>query len=208
MRRALITGFGPFPGVKHNPSGVLAERLGRSGIARRLGWTVETALFPTGYGVVGERIAALARANPAPDFVLMLGVASRAKWLRVELRAKNRVSSTYRDATGRRPASRRLEAGAETTRFGRHQGAALAGALRGAGVPARVSRDTGSYVCNFAYWRMLKAMPRETSVLFVHIPLPARAGVRKRDPRPSLPAMEAALKALALRLMTRAKARR
>jgi pyroglutamyl-peptidase len=205
MRRAYITGFGPFPGVRHNPSGVLAARLGRSGLARRLGWALESVEFPTGYGIVGERIAALATKNPAPEFVLMLGVAARAKGLRVELRARNRVSATYRDASGRRPGSRRLEAGAEVTRFGRHQGAALAGALRNAGVPARVSRDTGSYVCNFAYWRMLKAMPRETSVLFVHIPLPARAGVRKRDPRPSLARMEAALKALTLRLMTRAK---
>ncbi|MFY8112701.1 MAG: peptidase C15 [Rhabdaerophilum sp.] len=192
--RALVTGFGPFPGVKHNPSGVIAGAIARSGRWARLGWRVEGLAFPTDYRHVEVRIGALAEDPPA--FVVMLGVAARSRQLRVEMVARNRVSATARDAAGRKVKRRVLEPGAETIRPGRHAGAALVRDLRMAGVPARRSFDAGRYVCNAGYWWMLDAMPRGTRVVFVHIPLPGRAGRRRREPRPGLPAMIRAVTAL------------
>ena len=203
----LITGFGPFPSVPVNPSETLARRIAGAKGWQRLGWTPRVLTFKTGYSIVAEAIDRESVAMPAPAFVVMLGVASRAKWLRIELRAKNRVSATHRDATSARPGSTVLKAGAETTRFGRHPGPLLVTALRKTQVPAQLSRDTGRYVCNASYWRMLGAMPESTEVVFVHIPLPAKPGARKRDPRPTMDAMATGLTAVIRTMMARARLR-
>jgi len=200
----LITGFGPFPGVPVNPSETLARRVAGVGSWARLGWRADTRAFRTGYGIVNAAIDDLVAAKPAPAFVVMLGVAARAKWARVELRAKNRVSVTHRDATSARPASASLMPGAETTRFGRHPGRVLVDALRKAQVPTRLSRDTGRYVCNAAYWRMLGAMPKATEAVFIHIPLPAKHGIRKRDPRPTMDAMTRGITSVVRAMIARA----
>ncbi len=207
MPTALLTGFGPFPGVPRNPSEVLAARIAASKRWARLGWGIRHHAFMTGYDIVAKAIDKEAAREPAPAFVVMLGVAARAKWLRIELRAKNRVSATHRDATSIRPASTVLKPGAEATRFGRHTGTPLVRTLRVEKVPACLSRDCGRYVCNAAYWRMLGSMPRETEVVFVHIPLPSKAGIRKRDPRPDMAAKERALTALMLAMIGRAQVR-
>lgn len=208
MPRALITGFGPFPGVPRNPSGILMRRVAGAGHWRRLGWDIDGVLFPTGYSIVARMISEYAEVGPPPAFVVMLGVAARAKWLRVELRAKNRVSIHHRDAAGNRPAAFQLERGHAVTRFGRHPGAVLVSTLRARQVPARLSRDTGRYVCNAAYWQMLGAMPAGTEIVFVHIPMPALIGTRRHDPRPTLPGMERALAALVGAMIRRARVRR
>lgn len=194
--RVLVTGFGPFPGVRVNPSAALARLVSGQGRWRRLGWQVFRHEFPTRYAIVAEEIARLA-AGPAPDCVILLGVAARSKAMRIELLARNRVSRTLRDAGAGRPGSGIIAPGAVAMRPGRHAGKALVTVLRAAGAPAEPSLSAGRYVCNFAYWHMLAAMPRSTQVLFVHVPMPARAGIRKRDRRPSLVAMAKSLTALA-----------
>ncbi len=204
----LVTGFGPFPGVPVNPSETLARGIAGAREWQRLGWEIRHHAFRTGYALVEAAIAEEAAGHPPPAFVVMIGVAARSKALRVELRAKNRVSATHRDATSARPASTCLQPGAETTRFGRHPGKPLVAALRQAMVPARLSRDTGRYVCNAAYWRMLAAMPARTEVVFIHIPLPSSSGLRKRDPRPGMAGMARGLKAVMRVLIARARIRR
>ena len=204
----LITGFGPFPGVKVNPSETLARCVAGLKTWQLLGWNAEAMAFPTGYDIVSLKIDEKAAERPAPAFVVMLGVAAREKELRVELRAKNRVSTTHRDATSAKPRSTCLAPGAETTRFGRYPGLAVLRALHMAGVQARLSRDTGRYVCNAAYWRMLGAMPEKTEVLFLHIPLPAKAGARKSDRRPTMTVMARGITAVVRVMMLRARFRR
>ena len=71
-------------------------------------------------------------------------------------------------------------------------GAAGAGA-GAAGVGAGLSRDAGRYLCNFAYWHMLRALP-EAQVVFVHVPMPNSG--KKGDRRPSMGQMERALRAM------------
>ncbi|MCZ8188077.1 MAG: peptidase C15 [Beijerinckiaceae bacterium] len=204
-RRALVTGFGPFPGVKHNPSGEIARALDGAGRWKRLGWRVEGLAFPTDYRHVEARIGAVAQEPPA--FVVMLGVAARSQRLRVERVARNRVSATARDAAGRKVNRRVLEPGAGAIRPGRHAGPVLMRDLRQAGVPTGISHDAGRYVCNAAYWWMLGAMPRETRIVFVHIPLPGRPGQRRHETRPTLPAMIRAITALVQAEIGRARRR-
>jgi pyroglutamyl-peptidase len=185
----LVTGFGPFPRVPRNPSEILAQRLAQ-------GWNlrhqrVQAHVFKTAYATVECDIKNLAALRPRA--VLMLGVAARAKGLRVEQFAINRRATAARDAGGALPGTPVIRAGAAAFRAGRHKGAPLVGRLREAGVSARISRDAGRYLCNFAYWTMLAAVP-DAMVCFIHIPLPG--GRAKGDIRPSLREMERALRAL------------
>jgi pyroglutamyl-peptidase len=86
-------------------------------------------------------------------------------------RARNRVS-LFPDAGGHRPAARTIVPHAPARRnplpFAR-----LAMAARSTGLAALRSRNAGTYLCNYAYWRALEAAhspggPR--LVLFVHVP--------------------------------------
>jgi pyroglutamyl-peptidase len=79
--------------------------------------------------------------------------------------------------------------------------AALARAMRGAGVPARVSRDAGRYVCNHFYFLLLRRLAGRA--VFVHVPrLPEEAARLGGGPSLSLDQVEGAVRA-GLRLMER-----
>ena len=91
------------------------------------------------------------------------------------------MSVLFPDAGGFRPAQAGDRAGAAGLRNPRPL-ARLVEAAREAGVRAAPSRNAGSYLCNYIYWRALEAArtaggPR--LVAFVHVP-PV-----KRKPRPS-----------------------
>lgn len=200
---ALITGFGPFPRVPCNPSAEIARIVAQDRRWRRLGWRIEAGIFPTRYGIVAETIARLAAQTP-PRFVVMLGVAARARRLRVEMVAQNRVSGVHRDAGMARPGAAVIAPAAGAIRRGRHAGPVLVRALRRAGVPAEPSFSAGRYVCNFAYWHMLGAFPAPTEIVFVHVPMP-QAPWRRRDPRPDRARMAHALTWLVAAMIARAR---
>src|SRR3954470_14786749 len=110
----LITGFGPFPGAPFNPTGELVQHLARIrrpafATTRRIGH-----VFPTSYAVLDNDFPALVRRH-RPDVILMFGLASRTRHLRVETIAKNILSGSLPDVTGTRPAQSRVAAGAATT---------------------------------------------------------------------------------------------
>lgn len=185
----LITGFGRFPRVARNPAQTLALRLASGWRFRPL--RVAAHVFETVYGIVEAEVRELVALRP--QAVLMLGVAARAKAMRVELRAVNRRAPSARDARKALPASPVIAHGGPVYRVGRHKGRALVQRLRAAGVAAGLSRDAGHYLCNFAYWHMLDSLP-EARVVFVHIPMPNSG--KKGDRRPSMAQMECALRAM------------
>ena len=92
----LITGFGPFPGAPFNPTAALAQRLA----ARRRPAFADIKrvahLFETSYAAVERELPVLLR-RVRPDVVLLFGVATRTKYLRVEMRARNARSPLFPD---------------------------------------------------------------------------------------------------------------
>ncbi|MCA0407233.1 MAG: peptidase C15 [Proteobacteria bacterium] len=185
----LITGFGPFPRVPRNPAQLLAQKLGAGWRFRHV--RAAFHVFETAYASVEAEVRALAASRP--QAVLMLGVAARTKAMRVELRAVNRRASGARDARKALPPSPVIAPGGPVYRAGRHKGGALVQRLRAAGVAAGHSRDAGRYLCNFAYWHMLGALP-EARVVFIHISMPNSG--KKGDRRASMGQMERALRAM------------
>ena len=186
----LITGFGPFPGAPFNPTETLALRLG----ARRRPALADveriTHVFRTSYAAVDAELPDLI-ARHRPDVLLMFGLAPRTPHLRIETRARNAVSAVHPDAGGRVRHTAGIRPGQPATLAGRAPFRQLVRAARGAGVPARLSRDAGSYLCNYIYWRGLETRSGNRSVpggrvpdgrvpvvAFVHVPRV------RRTPRP------------------------
>jgi len=169
--RLLVTGFGPFPRMPRNPSAALARSVAAAPRLRRLGIEARAAVLTTAYATLAAELDPLLAERP--DAVLMIGVAGRERQVRVETRATSRRSTLFPDRHGEVPRRAGAEGAREAARRSRvNAGAALRALLRH-GLPARISRDAGRYLCNAAYFR---ALTRRGPTLFIHIPKPPKAG--------------------------------
>ena len=172
----LITGFGPFPGAPYNPTGALVHSLAR---LRRPGLgDVRLAghVFRTSYAAVDRELPLLIQ-KWRPDVVLMWGLASKSRFIRVETCARNSRSVTLPDAMGEGAQSRTVAVGGPVRLTGRAPFAPIVAALRRAGLPVRLSDNAGRYLCNYLYWRALESAGshRPRMALFVHVPKLSRA---------------------------------
>jgi pyroglutamyl-peptidase len=168
----LITGFGAFPGAPFNPTEALVEALVRCrhptyADVRRL-----AHIFPVSYAAVDRDLPALV-ARERPDVLLMFGLAARTKWLRIETRARNVLNRLAPDAAGHIAGSATIAQDGPQMRALRVPALRLVRAAVAAGVPARISRDAGDYLCNYLCWCAAATAPRLTA--FVHVPLVGRA---------------------------------
>ena len=170
MRTILITGFDRFPGSPVNPSGLVATRL----VGRRrpafVGMRRIAHVFATCYDAVDRELPALL-ARERPDIVVMFGVATRSRRVRIEERARNRIA-LFPDASRYRPEARIIAPHRDAMRNPLPI-ARLVKAARAAGVAAAPSRNAGAYLCNYVYWRALEATARPDGpgfVIFIHLP--------------------------------------
>ena len=168
-RTILVTGFEPFGGEAVNASWEAARKLD----GWRLGEFAAVArLLPCAYDAsVKELIRAIETLKPGA--VLMTGQAARRAVVCVERFARNLDDAAAPDNLGHlrkavaisEGAPERLEAAAPVK--------AIAGAIREAGIPARVSRSAGGFVCNHLYFgalQYLRDTGRATPAVFVHLP--------------------------------------
>jgi pyroglutamyl-peptidase len=180
MLTILIAGFGRFPGSPVNPSGIVAMRLA---MRRRplLDATKRIShVFATRYAAVDRELPALL-ARETPDVVVLFGVAGRTRRLRIEERAHNRASVLFPDAGGNRPQTPAIVRGAAARR-GPIPPERLVTAARSVGVAAMRSRNAGTYLCNYAYWRALESVASPGGpklAVFIHVP-PVRAKAKPR----------------------------
>jgi len=181
----LITGFGPFPGAPFNPTAALVRRLA---VRRRpaLAEVVRVAhVFATRYAAVDAELPDLV-ARHRPDVLLMFGLAARTPFLRIEVRARNAVSRLAPDASGRVRPTAGIQPGGPAALAGRAPFRRLLRAARVARVPARLSRDAGAYLCNYAYWHGSEAACGNRPiplVVFVHVPRVRRAAAARKTKR-------------------------
>lgn len=174
--RLLITGFGAFPGMAVNPSAVVAARVGAAARLRRAaGGPPRAVVLRTAYAALETELGPLLA--EAPLAVLMIGVAGRTRRVRVEMRAANRASRLMPDAGGSPSRRLTLTTSGPAARWAGPAAARAEAILRRTGLPVRLSRDAGRYLCNAAYYRALAA---PCPVLFLHIPKPPRIGPRRR----------------------------
>jgi pyroglutamyl-peptidase len=168
-RTILVTGFEPFGGEAVNASWEAARKLD----GWRLGEFAAVArLLPCAYDAsVKELIRAIETLKP--EMILMTGQAAQRAVVCVERFARNLDDAAAPDNLGHlrkavaiaEGAPERLEAAAPVK--------AIAGAIREAGIPARVSRSAGGFVCNHLYFgalQYLRDTGRATPAVFVHLP--------------------------------------
>ena len=186
----LVTGFGSFEDVGHNPSGEVALALEREPPA---GTRVRAVELPVTFGGVE---AALERGLAAlgedrPRALLGLGVQKLASF-RLERRARGRLTGRRTDNAGR-SASRHAR-GRAVDRATRVPLEPLIELLERAGAPRAVlSEEAGGYVCERTYHALLTAGERlGIPALFLHVP-PAEA----LAPEAQLPIVRALVRALA-----------
>lgn len=166
--RVVIAGFGPFPGAPANPSGRLAIALARRRRPALAGIEITSHVFATAYNAVERDLPKLLARRP--DVLLIFGLAGRRRHVCIETRARNARSILFPDVSGWRPKRAVIEPG-EGALKGNAPFQRLLNALRRTALPARLSRDAGAYLCNYAYWRALQhARDGRPLVQFVHIP--------------------------------------
>jgi pyroglutamyl-peptidase len=156
----------------------LVERLKRVG---RPNLRLVAHIFPTEYAAVDRDLPRLIE-QYRPDALLMFGLHGRARTLRIEILARN-VLGRHRDASGIFARSRAIVPGLSHAPMAT-PAARLARAAWRAGVPAVMSRDAGSYLCNYLCWRATqttKSGPRLAA--FIHVPPIARKAQRRGTSR-------------------------
>lgn len=188
-RTILVTGFEPFGGEAVNSSWEAARKLD--------GWRVGefaavARLLPCAYDASVKKLIEAIEAL-RPEAVLMAGQAARRGVVCVERFARNLDDAAAPDNLGMvRTAAvicavaERLEAATPVE--------AIADAIREAGIPARVSRSAGGFVCNHLYFGALQYLRDKrsaTPAVFVHLPATPRQTAPAASAR-RLPAAEAA----------------
>jgi pyroglutamyl-peptidase len=173
--RVLLTGFGPFPGVPHNPSAWLAEALAAAlpALDCDLHWQV----LPTEWETVAALVPGLHQ-TLQPHVMIHFGLSERSKTFRIERSAHNRTAPRP-DAKGALPSSAMILAQRPDRLDTRLPAAILAAYLRAQGLAVTTSHSAGSYLCNFLYYLSLDRGARQENAplaLFVHIPLTSAHG--------------------------------
>ncbi len=165
----LLTGFGPFPGVPSNASGVLAGRLAEAARARFPARRFSAETLPAEWRAAPRRLTALLD-EARPVLSLHFGVSQAALGFVIETHARN-AARPAPDARGAPPRGPRvIENGADSLPATFPADAILANLLA-AGLPARLSRDAGAYLCNAVLYHALhRGAARPEMTGFVHIP--------------------------------------
>ena len=194
--KILLTGFEPFGGEDVNPSWEAVQRLqapeGTELIRLRL---------PVVFREAGEQLAAALR-REQPDLVLCIGQAAGRDAITPERLGVNLMDASIPDNAGFQPREEPVLPGAPAAYFVRLPVAALAQAIRAAGVPARVSNSAGLFVCNALLCRLLHEIETHYPQMrggFLHVPcLPEQAerlGKGKALPSLALPEIVRGLQA-------------
>ena len=169
--RILVAGFGPFPGAPVNPTSRLVRALARRPRPASERVEVICHVFSTRYRAVDRALPKLIKQH-RPDAMLMFGLATRSRAIRIEMQARNRISH-HPDAGGFTPGPCAIETGAPRVLPVRADPEALLSAAQSAALPARLSRDAGDYLCNYTLWRVLRSGEQASGpafAAFVHVP--------------------------------------
>jgi pyroglutamyl-peptidase len=182
-RTILVTGFEPFGGEAVNASWEAARKLDGW---RRGEYAAVARLLPCAYDAsVKELIRAIETLRP--EAIVMTGQAARRSVVCVERFARNLDDAAAPDNLGVlrqgvavcEGAPERLKAAAPFK--------AIAGAIREAGISARVSRSAGGFICNHLYFgalHYLRDTGRATPAVFIHLPATPRQTRRAASARP------------------------
>lgn len=172
--KALITGFEPFGGDPVNPSIEVARSV--PSIVGR--YNVVAEQLPVVYGRSLRMLRQMIRAE-RPDCVICLGLAGGRKQLSLETVARNLMDARIPDNDGNQPRGQAIDPRAPLTLRTRLPARAILRSLAARGISASLSRSAGSYLCNYAFYSLMRHAAREDPALrggFIHLPYDPELG--------------------------------
>ena len=139
-----------------------------------------------------------------PEALLMTGQAARRAVVCVERFAHNLDDATAPDNDGDLRRALRISRAAPEWLEATAPAGAIARAMKAAGIPARISRNAGGFVCNHLYFGALRYLGGQDSAIpavFVHLPVtpeqtPPGASAKRMTPDKAADALRAAAGAL------------
>ena len=175
----LLSGFGPFADVKVNVSWQVAERLDGEVIC---GMRVVAVKLPVVWDEARDRLRAAVKEH-GPAAAICLGV-GRPGWIDVETVARNRRVNR-KDVLGRKPELLVVERGGPSIIPTRLPVERIVERTRELGVAVRTSTDAGDYICNDAFYAILRATEDQAKdppvpAGFIHLPLARPEGPSTR----------------------------
>ena len=145
MKKLLITGFDPFGGETVNPAWeavkLLPDHIGNYMLCK--------LQIPTVFGL-GAATVLEAAATIQPDAILCVGQAGGRAAVTPERIAVNIRDAKISDNAGNRPIGEFVTAEGPAAYFSTLPIAAMAQAIRDAGLPGAVSNSAGAFVCIFS----------------------------------------------------------
>lgn len=169
--RVLVTGFGPFPGVPRNISATVAERLGFAVRRRFPSAHVVFSALPTEWDVAPAHVGDLVL-DLRPRIALHFGVSDQATGFVIETVARNHAHKI--DAAGMSPELPLIDPFGPPEMATQLPAARLRARLARLGLPVKLSRDAGAYLCNAVFYRSVLAQRAAGTggrSGFIHLPV-------------------------------------
>jgi pyroglutamyl-peptidase len=166
----LLTGFGPFPGVRRNASAVLVKRLATCAQKALPHYRFAAAVLPTEWVAAPHLLSELYTRHD-PVLALHFGVAPNMRGFRIEKEARNFCRPSP-DAAGCLPVLDRVSADGAPTLASTIAAETIARHLDVHGYEAKLSDDAGGYLCNAVLYRSLveaKARGGRCRTGFIHV---------------------------------------
>jgi pyroglutamyl-peptidase len=196
-RTILVTGFEPFGGEAVNASWEAAKQLE----SWRCGECVAVArLLPCAYDASVKKLIREVEAI-RPAALLMTGQAARRAVICVERFAHNLDDATAPDNDSDLRRALRISRAAPEWLEASASASAIARAMKDAGIPARLSRNAGGFVCNHLYFGALQYLSDKRSAIpavFIHLPVtpeqtPPNANAKRMTPARAAEALRVAV---------------
>ncbi len=159
----LVTGFGAFGPVVHNPSEALLGRLPD----RFKEIEVVPAVLPVDTKAVQEDLRRYYAQGPCAVF--HTGVARERSYLSIECIARNRLEFDLPDNSGRTISVGAVIEGDPESRPSRLPTQEILAAWQDLGIEAQATEDAGGYLCNQTFYLGLAWLPASVPVGFIHL---------------------------------------
>ncbi len=192
MKRVLLTAFGPFAHWEQNASWLALQALTRD---MPTSCEIVTRLYPVNFVEARARIAS--DLSMPFDGMIHLGQSAKATGIELEQFALN----AKRDMNDPKDLYSPIEQDGPAAYRSQLPLASFTDTIRNEGIPAKVSTNAGTYLCNaMLYWSHYFSHAWDVPALstFVHLPLDPSQVTKSREDYPSMPAE---ISAFAIRLV-------
>lgn len=170
----LISGFDPYDGITVNPAREVPQALAADGVDGPEGVqvTVNAVTLPVSFAKAWPALFDAIKAT-SPDVVIAMGLKRAARGVMMERCATNLMDAPHPDADNASPRQEPIDPHGPAAYWTRLPIGAIIKDFARDGIPATMSSDAGTFVCNTLFYNLLNWCVAQERVLagFVSLPL-------------------------------------